>query len=110
MHILIYRIWIILHPGIRMTTIVKRDSKRERFEESKIKRSIEAAARDARLPEDRVKRLAEGASRNIIQFARNEKEIRTATIREIVLDKLDLTAPEVSKAWRDYDRRTKGLT
>jgi len=93
-----------------MTTVVKRDSSKEKFEERKIRRSIEAAARDAKLPEDKVKRLEENVARNIIDYARKEKEIRSATIRENILNKLDVTAPEVSRAWRDYDRRTKGLT
>jgi len=93
-----------------MTTVVKRDSSKEKFEERKIRRSIEAAARDAKLPEDKVKRLEENVARNIIDYARKEKEIRSATIRENILNKLDVTAPEVSRAWRDFDRRTKGLT
>ena len=90
--------------------VVKRNYRTERFDGMKIKRSIEAAARDANLPEGRLRSLIQDLSRNIIEYARKEKEIRSATIREAVLDKLDASAPEVSRAWRDYDRRTKGLT
>jgi transcriptional regulator NrdR family protein len=98
-----------MHTGVRMTMVVKRNGKKEKFEESKIRMSIEAAAREANLPEEKVKRLVEDFSKNIIQYAQKEKEIRSATIRENILDKLDHTAPEVSRAWRDHDRRTKGL-
>jgi transcriptional regulator NrdR family protein len=93
-----------------MTIVVKRDGKKERFEASKIRRSIEAAATEAKLSDMKVKKLAENASRNLIDYAKKEKEIRSDTIRENILNKLDTTAPEVSRAWRDYDRRTKGLT
>ena len=93
-----------------MTIVVKRDLARERFDELKIRRSIEAAAREAKVPEDRMKALIRDISRNIIHYARKEEQIRSSTIRETVLNKLDVTAPEVSRAWRDYDRRTKGLT
>lgn len=92
-----------------MTIIVKRDGKKEKFEERKVERSIEAAAREAKLPEDRVRRLVEDVSKNIIGSARKDKEVRSASLREAVLEKLDITAPEVSRAWRDFDRRTKGL-
>ena len=93
-----------------MTTVVKRDSTRETFNEKKLRTSIEAAAREAKLPENKVKRLEQNVAKNIVDYARKEKEIRSATIRENVLNKLDVTAPEVSRAWRDFDRRTKGLT
>jgi transcriptional regulator NrdR family protein len=95
--------------GTPMTIIVKRDGKKEKFEERKVERSIEAAAREAKLPEDRVRRLVEDVSKNIIGSARKDKEVRSASLREAVLEKLDITAPEVSRAWRDFDRRTKGL-
>jgi transcriptional regulator NrdR family protein len=93
-----------------MTTVVKRDNKKERFDEKKIRHSIEAAAREAKLPEGKVRRLADEASRNMIDYAKKEKEIRSSTIRENILNRLDTSAPDVSRAWRDFDRRTKGLT
>jgi transcriptional regulator NrdR family protein len=96
--------------GESMTTVVKRDNSREMFNERKLRTSILAAARDARLPEDKVKRLEQHVARNIVDYVHKEKEIRSATIREAVLNKLDITAPEVSRSWRDHDRRTKGLT
>lgn len=93
-----------------MTTVVKRDNTRETFNEKKLWTSIEAAARDAKLPEDRLKRLEDTVAKNIINKARKEKEIMSTTIREDILSRLDAAAPEVSRAWRDFDRRTKGLT
>jgi transcriptional regulator NrdR family protein len=93
-----------------MTTVVKRDRTRETFNEGKLRRSIAAAAKEAKLPEAKANRIEENVAKNIIDYFRKEKEIRSSTIRENILNKLDLTAPEVSRSWRDYDRRTKGLT
>jgi len=92
-----------------MTIVVKRDGKREAFDEQKVRRAIEAAARDARMPPENVGGLSEEASGNIIDYVRKEKEIRSSTIREGVLNRLDTSAPQVSRAWRDFDRRNKGL-
>ena len=102
--------WVMAPIGDRMTIVVKRDSKKERFDERKLRRSIEAAAREAKLPEERVMRIVREVSGNIIPSVKNEKEVRSTTIRESILNKLDLAAPDVSRSWRDYDRRTKGLT
>ena len=101
---------LIPSPGDTITIVVKRDSKKERFDETKLKSSIEAAAREAKLPENRVKSLVEEVSKNIIDYARKEKNIRASLLRETILNKLDVAAPDVSRTWRDYDRRTKGLT
>lgn len=98
------------NAGAWMTIVVKRDNTRESFNEKKLRASIKAAAKDAKLPEARAKRLEESVARNLIHRARKEKEIRSTTIREDILNKLDAAAPEVSRAWRDFDRRTKGLT
>jgi transcriptional regulator NrdR family protein len=93
-----------------MTTVVKRDNTKEMFSEKKLRMSINAAAREAKLPQDKAKRLEENVAKNVVDYARKEKEIRSATLRENILNKLDDAAPEVSRSWRDFDRRTKGLT
>lgn len=93
-----------------MTTVVKRDNTRESFSEKKLRTSIRAAARDAKLPEAKAKRLEDSVAKKLISRARKEKEIRSTTIRDDILNKLDAVAPEVSRTWRDFDRRTKGLT
>ncbi len=92
-----------------MTYVVKRNSKRQRFDANKIRRSIRAAARDARLPEERVKGLVEQVSKGVIDCARCEPRIRSVMIRASILNELDTAAPMAARAWRDFDRRTKGV-
>lgn len=93
-----------------MTKVVKRNNKKENFDEKKITMAIEAAAKEAKLPEHKIRRLMETGSKNIIQYASKEKEIRSSTIRENILNKLDVDEPAVSRSWRDYDRRVKGIS
>lgn len=93
-----------------MTKVVKRDNKKENFDEKKIKRAIAAAAKEAELPQKKIDILLETGAKNIIQYASKEKEIRSSTIRESILNKLDVDEPVVSRSWRDYDRRVKGIS
>ena len=93
-----------------MSTVVKRDHSKEKFDEAKIKRSIESAARETKLPDENVRHLVDEVSRPVIDCARCEKMIRSAAIRDDILNKLDATEPKVSRAWRDFEARTKGMT
>jgi transcriptional regulator NrdR family protein len=93
-----------------MTMVVKRDRSKEMFDEEKLRRSIESAAREAKLPEKKVKHLVDEVSEPVIGSMRSAKLVRTAAIREDILNKLDATEPDVSRAWRDFDARTKGVT
>lgn len=93
-----------------MTKVVKRDNKKENFDEGKITRAIESAAKEAKLPPNKIALLLETGAKNIIRYASNEKEIRSSTIRENILNTLDVTEPVVSRSWRDYDRRVKGIS
>jgi len=96
--------------GVVMTMVVKRNGKKERFVAGKIVRAIEAAAREANMPEAKAARIARDAPRNMIEYSKKEREIRSTTIRENILNRLDHSAPEISRAWRDFDRRTKGIS
>ncbi len=92
-----------------MTYVIKRNGKRQRFDENKIRRSIRAAAREARLGDERVRGLVAQVSGDIIDCARCEKEIRSVTLRASILNELDTAAPPAARAWRDFDRKTKGV-
>ncbi len=93
-----------------MITVVKRDRSKEKFDESKIRRSIESATREANLPEARVRQLVDDVSKAVIEDARCQKMIRSGAIRDGILKRLDAIEPDASRAWRDFDARTKGVT
>lgn len=100
-----------LYVGVStLTQVVKRDRSKERFDEKKIRRSIESAAREANLPDENVKRLVDDISAPVIEAASAGKLVRSAAIRDDILKRLDAKEPMVSRAWRDFDARTKGVT
>ena len=87
-----------------MTDVIKTNGSREPFNEEKVRRSIEAAAREAKIAEERTRELAEQISRLIREMAEEGNEIETRAIRERILNELDATEPAVSEAWRAFDK------
>ena len=92
-----------------MTVVIKRNSRKEKFDEKKIKRSIDAAAKEADIPEARRKGLVERVAVEMIEYAKKEKEVRALDLREKILARLDSIEPSVANSWRDFDRESKGL-
>ena len=87
-----------------MAEVIKRDKKKEPFDESKIRRSIENAARDAKLSDERTKELVDQVLEIFVKKSEKEAEIETNTIREAILKQLDTLEPAVSEAWRKFDQ------
>ncbi len=87
-----------------MTEVIKRDGRREAFSADKLRRSIEAAAKEARLPAARVGEVVDSVASVAMAMAQKETEIRTSVIRQTVLGELDRMEPAVSEAWRNFDR------
>lgn len=91
------------------TQVIKADGSKQPFDEGKLRRSIEAAARDANLPEQRVEEVAAQVFRTALDAAGGKEEIATSEIKETILNELDRVEPLVAEAWRAYDRgRGKG--
>lgn len=88
--------------------VVKSNSNKEFFDVSKVKKTVEKAARDASLPEEEISKIVDQISAEVIKFTANLKEISTEEIRARVLSHLDVISPEVSKAWKEYDKKNKG--
>lgn len=84
--------------------VIKKDGAKEPFDEGKIKKSIEIAAKQAGLPEDRVNELVEQVSKAALQVAEGKEEIATAELREKILSELDNLESSVSEGWRKYDQ------
>lgn len=90
-----------------MADVIKRNASLQAFSEQKIKKSIEAAAREAKLPEHRIKQVVEEASKGPLSLLRETKAVETRAIREKILSKLDVIEPSVSEAWRAFDRKRR---
>ncbi len=92
-----------------MTVMIKRNGKREHFDPAKLRRAIAAAANEADLPVDRCRALVEELSDEISKEVGKLEEVRAIVLRELILARLDRAEPRIARAWRDYDRESKGL-
>lgn len=92
-----------------MTQVLKRNGRKQKFDENKLKHSVEAAANEAGVPEDRCRALVKAVTKEISDSVCKEKEVRSTYLRERILSALDRNEPIVARSWRDYDRESKGL-
>jgi transcriptional regulator NrdR family protein len=90
-----------------MIDVIKRDASRQPFSEQKLRRSIEAAAKEAKVSAQRIKQIVDDASREVLSLAKGTIPLETKTIREKILSKLDTIESSVSEAWRAFDRKRK---
>jgi transcriptional regulator NrdR family protein len=92
-----------------MTVVMKRNRQRQKFDESKLRRSIDRACLEAGLPAAKRRSLVAKVSREVVAIAGEQDRVRTVVLREWVLYRLDKAAPAVSRCWRDHDREKKGI-
>ncbi len=85
-------------------TVIRRDGSKEPFDDNKIRRAIEAAAREAGLSPDRVTAVVNQVANVVLTFAAPREEITTLEIRGKILALLDELEPSVSAAWRRFDK------
>ncbi len=88
--------------------VQKRKGYKEEFQVEKLKRSIEKAAKEAGFPENKVFQVVEEISSYVLESVKDLESVDTQSIRDLILNKLDETYPEVAEAWRKYDREVKG--
>lgn len=84
--------------------VIKRDGSREVFDPEKIRNAIRAAAQSVNLPVSRVEELVQDVSVQVLRLTDSKEEIQTAEIKGEALRDLDAADPQVSEAWRRYDR------
>lgn len=87
--------------------VIKRGGKREPFRAEKIKRSIRAACKEARLSPARAKKAVSKVSALALRFAKKRKAVGTAILRKKVLAGLKKAEPAAVKAWLRYDKRRR---
>ncbi len=85
--------------------VIKRDGRKEVFSAAKIIKSIEKAAKDAKIDALKlVKEIAEPA----IEYFKKKKIVKTADIRKLILEKFKKTSKDLVRAWEMYEgKKTK---
>jgi len=90
-----------------MSRVIKRDGSLQDFSVLKIWGSIKRAAAEADLPDLRVRQIVAEVSRGPMELETGGSTVRSRDIREMILGRLDRTAPSVAEAWRAYDIRRR---
>lgn len=89
--------------------VIKKDGSKEPFNAEKVRNAIIAAGEETGLSEERIEKAADQVTAFVVQLVEASSEITTAEIRAKVLSALDTFEPDISEAWRKYDREAKGL-
>lgn len=87
--------------------IIKRGGKREPFRAEKVKRSVRAACKDARIPAVRARKIVSKVAGPVLRFAAKRQTVRAAVIQKKLLAGLRKAEPKAAKAWLVYDKRRR---
>ncbi len=90
--------------------VIKRSGEEQEFQVEKLRTSLEKAAREAGYSEDEIFRIVEEISSFVMESVSDLETVDTQSMRTLILSELDKRYPEISEAWRNYDRTVKGRT
>lgn len=85
--------------------VVKRDDKREDFDNNKVRKGIEEAARRADIDNDRIKEIVDKIAKDIEDNFKDKDEVKSADIRERILEKLNEEEKKIADSFRDYKKQ-----
>jgi transcriptional regulator NrdR family protein len=87
--------------------VVKKDGKKELFDENKIVRSIKKAAIDADYNLEKIENVNTNIINDIKEVANKNNEISTESIKTIIFNKLDETESSIVESWKNFDKKYK---
>ncbi|WP_414469748.1 ATP cone domain-containing protein [Methanobacterium sp. ACI-7] len=86
-----------------MTDVIKRNGKKEPFNEGKIRKSVKSAVKNAGFnPKEKV-HVIEHASQDAARKAEKVDEIESKQIRDTILNDLEHDDQKVAQAWKNYE-------
>lgn len=94
-----------------MTDVIKRNGKREPFDEEKVRNSIENTVKQAGEDVEKRKKLLDNTMADVNDLVKNKKEIGTEDIRNVVLDNFENEwvgdQVPMARVWRNYELEHK---
>jgi len=90
-----------------MTKVIKKGGKEQKFVPNKIKRAINKAAMEAKMPAAERKILVRVVGGAVIKACRKRKTIQSSMIRQLIVKKLRTKARPVALTWIKYEKRHK---
>jgi len=88
-----------------MTKVIKRGGKTQKFNPSKVKKSVMAALRDAKVPKPKRAKLVREVAGPVIKACRKRKTIKASAIRSLIVPRLRKKSKEAAAAWLKYERK-----
>jgi transcriptional regulator NrdR family protein len=88
-----------------MTQVIKRGGKKQKFNPSKIKKSVLSAARDAKIPKAKRAKLVREVAGPVIKACKKKKSVKTSAIRSLLVARLRKKSKEAAAAWIKYERK-----
>jgi len=90
-----------------MGRVIKRSGRRQAFSAAKVRRSVQQAARDAKVSTAKTRELLRDVADSAVNFYKRKRVVKATELRRSILRRLDRRARAVSSAWRRYDRRRR---
>jgi transcriptional regulator NrdR family protein len=90
-----------------MTKVIKRGGKKQAFNSSKLKKSVQKACRDAKLSSSTKKEVLNEVVIPTIAVIKKRKVIRSTDIRKLLLKKLGKHSKGAAKAWKSFEKKKK---
>lgn len=91
-----------------MVNVIKRDGRKQAFSPTKIRRSVESAAKDAKIPAARRRALVKEVADGYIATARKSRRmLRTSAIRRNLLTRLGRRSMASVRRWQAFDNKRR---
>jgi transcriptional regulator NrdR family protein len=87
-----------------MTTVIKRDGRRENFRRDKIRKGIENASKRVKIDKKRAKEIADRVAKRVEDYFSTRDEIRSDDIRDRVLNELSREERRIADEFRAHRR------
>ncbi len=84
--------------------VVKKDERRESFDRNKLRKGIEIAAERAKIDKARARKIADSVVKDVENNFRKRDDVRSADIRERVLERLDREERKIADSFRNFKR------
>jgi len=88
-----------------MVEVIKRNKRRQKFSVNKLKKSVMAAAREAKLNKVEGNQLARDVTEGVYRTIRRRKSVASTELRRKVLRRLESRSRAAIAAWRRHERR-----
>lgn len=84
--------------------VVKRDERREDFDDKKLRRAIERSAERADINKDRAREVADRVARDVRDNFKDRDDVKSDDIRRRVLDRLDSEERKIADSFRNFKK------